>query len=104
MICPMVNGCIGNNNIRSKNTNKPRFIKTLESKAPAGAGALSFASMPAVYIGTNPSLAVNPVKMKMKASLSQKGFNLGSLYQQVIKRKVICDLRWVKKDLKIEFR
>ncbi len=51
------------------------FIKALDNNAPAGAGALSLASTPAVYIGTSPSFAVNPVKIKRKESLSQNGFN-----------------------------
>jgi len=42
-------------------------MRTLESRAPAGEGALSFASMPAVYIGTNPNLAVNPVNININA-------------------------------------
>src|SRR5665648_975282 len=55
---------------------RDRFINTLESKAPAGAGALSLASTPAVNMGTNPNLTVKPVKTKRKDSRNQNGFKL----------------------------
>ncbi len=47
----------------------PTFIKTLLNKAPAGEGALSFASIPAVYIGTNPDFTGEPGKNKKESKL-----------------------------------
>src|SRR6187455_3800682 len=66
---------------------KPTFISTLDNNAPAGEGALSLASIPAVYIGTKPNLAVNPVKIKMKASRSQKIFNACPLLIRCLKER-----------------
>ena len=62
---------------------KPTFINTLANNAPAGAGALSLASIPAVYIGTRPIFAVNPVNINMKANLSQNVFKRAAFLRSV---------------------
>ena len=49
----------------------PIFISTLDNSAAIGPGALSFASTPAVNIGTRPALTVKPVKINRNATLAK---------------------------------